>query len=146
GSDGRINVVRIRRDQAAWKERPLAVESIESAFLTGLGTAAEAAFEVQPIVYEWARAELVEPARVALIPIHLQAENRSKSSPFMTPSRAKFALRHPIISQMAQTRILSGKAVDDAEERFNGSLRPRRLDEYIGQPNLIKKLRIAIQA
>src|SRR5690606_12514090 len=111
GSDGRINVVRIRRDQAAWKERPLAVESIESAFLTGLGTAAEAAFEVQPIVYEWARAELVEQARVALIPIHLQAENRSKTSPFITPSRAKFALRHPIISQMAQTRILSGKAV-----------------------------------
>lgn len=42
-------------------------------------------------------------------------------------------------------RIVSGGAVDD-DSRFDPSLRPRRLDEYVGQPHVVANLRVAIEA
>jgi Holliday junction DNA helicase RuvB len=54
---------------------------------------------------------------------------------------------------MARERIVSGQ--EQAEDRgaaasgaadFNPALRPRKLDEYIGQPELLEKVRIAVAA
>jgi Holliday junction DNA helicase RuvB len=47
---------------------------------------------------------------------------------------------------MSRERIVTPEGLDEAEERFNRSLRPRSLDECIGQRDLIEKLRIAIEA
>jgi len=47
---------------------------------------------------------------------------------------------------MATERIVSGKTRTPAEEALNLSLRPARLDDYVGQPRLIEKLRITLQA
>jgi len=48
--------------------------------------------------------------------------------------------------RMATERIVSGKTQSPAEEAVNLSLRPTRLDDYVGQPRLIEKLRITLQA
>jgi holliday junction DNA helicase RuvB len=48
--------------------------------------------------------------------------------------------------RMATERIVSGKTHSPAEEAVNLSLRPTRLDDYVGQPRLIEKLRITLQA
>jgi Holliday junction DNA helicase RuvB len=42
-------------------------------------------------------------------------------------------------------RIVSGGAVDD-DSRYDPSLRPRRLSEYVGQPHVVANLRVAIEA
>jgi len=47
---------------------------------------------------------------------------------------------------MATERIVSGKTHSPAEEAVNLSLRPTALDDYVGQPRLIEKLRITLQA
>ncbi|MHC4626022.1 MAG: Holliday junction branch migration DNA helicase RuvB [Planctomycetota bacterium] len=47
---------------------------------------------------------------------------------------------------MAIGRIIGGQSLNDAEESFNVSLRPKFLDECIGQRNLKEKLGIAIAA
>ena len=47
---------------------------------------------------------------------------------------------------MAIGRIISGQSLNEAEESFNVSLRPKFLDECIGQSNLKEKLGIAIAA
>lgn len=48
---------------------------------------------------------------------------------------------------MARERIVSGNpTADDAPDRFAPALRPRKLDEYIGQPELIEKIRIGVAA
>jgi len=47
---------------------------------------------------------------------------------------------------MAIGRIIGGQSLDEQEESFNVSLRPKFLDECIGQPNLREKLSIAITA
>jgi Holliday junction DNA helicase RuvB len=47
---------------------------------------------------------------------------------------------------MAIGRIISGQALSEAEETFNVSLRPRFLDECIGQTNVKEKLAIAMEA
>ncbi len=47
---------------------------------------------------------------------------------------------------MAIGRVISGQALSEAEETFNTSLRPQRLDECIGQRNVREKLAIAMQA
>jgi Holliday junction DNA helicase RuvB len=47
---------------------------------------------------------------------------------------------------MAIGRIISGGALDEQEESFNISLRPKLLDECVGQTNLKDKLSIAIAA
>ncbi len=47
---------------------------------------------------------------------------------------------------MARERIVTAERLDPEEERQNWSLRPTTLDEYIGQPQLVERLRIAIAA
>ncbi len=47
---------------------------------------------------------------------------------------------------MATERIISGESLDAAEEQFHHTLRPQRLDEYVGQPRLIEKLDITLKA
>lgn len=47
---------------------------------------------------------------------------------------------------MARERILSGEPGGEEENRFNYALRPQRFDQYVGQPRLIEKLRIAVEA
>ncbi|MBW8042002.1 MAG: Holliday junction branch migration DNA helicase RuvB [Planctomycetes bacterium] len=47
---------------------------------------------------------------------------------------------------MAIGRIISGQSLNEAEESFNVSLRPRSLDECVGQCNVKEKLAIAIAA
>lgn len=47
---------------------------------------------------------------------------------------------------MAIDRIVSGSSRGEEEERFNQSLRPTRLDDYVGQPKLVEKLAITLTA
>jgi Holliday junction DNA helicase RuvB len=47
---------------------------------------------------------------------------------------------------MAKQRIISGEPVSEQEDKLNLSLRPTRLDDYVGQPKLVEKLRISLQA
>ena len=46
---------------------------------------------------------------------------------------------------MSDQRIVSGQPVDD-DLGFDLSLRPRRLDEYVGQGQIVANLRVAIEA
>ncbi len=46
---------------------------------------------------------------------------------------------------MTDPRLVSGRALDD-DLRFDQSLRPRTLDEYVGQPQVVANLRVAIEA
>ncbi len=43
-------------------------------------------------------------------------------------------------------RIISGASGGDDDDRLNKSLRPLRLDEYVGQPKLVEKLSITLDA
>ena len=47
---------------------------------------------------------------------------------------------------MARERIISQRSSGGEEERFNESLRPERLDEIVGQPQIVEQLRIALEA
>ncbi len=47
---------------------------------------------------------------------------------------------------MPTERIVSGKTHTPAEEALNLTLRPQRLDDYVGQPKLVEKLRITLEA
>ncbi len=47
---------------------------------------------------------------------------------------------------MATQRIVSSDSVEPRDEQANWSLRPRRLDEFVGQPELIERLSIALEA
>ncbi|MHC5074160.1 MAG: AAA family ATPase, partial [Planctomycetota bacterium] len=47
---------------------------------------------------------------------------------------------------MAVKRVLTSQAINAQEENFNVALRPKTLDECIGQKNIKEKLTIAIQA
>ncbi len=47
---------------------------------------------------------------------------------------------------MAISRVISGQSMNEAEETFNVSLRPRTLKECVGQQKVIEKLSIAMQA
>lgn len=47
---------------------------------------------------------------------------------------------------MARQRIISAEAQTIDEQPSSATLRPRRLDEYIGQPDLVEKLSIALEA
>jgi Holliday junction DNA helicase RuvB len=42
-------------------------------------------------------------------------------------------------------RLVTGRPIDD-DLGFDASLRPRRLDEYVGQPQVVANLRVAIEA
>jgi hypothetical protein len=52
---GEVNVVAIRRDEAAWQSRLVHVESAEWQFLQGQTARAEICYEVAPITYQWNR-------------------------------------------------------------------------------------------
>ncbi len=47
---------------------------------------------------------------------------------------------------MAIDRVIDGQSLNEAEEHFNVSLRPRHLRECVGQRRVIDKLKIAIEA
>ncbi len=47
---------------------------------------------------------------------------------------------------MAKQRLITAQATDEREELINQSLRPTRLDDYVGQPRLVEKLRISLAA
>lgn len=47
---------------------------------------------------------------------------------------------------MATERLISPEAVRPEEEQANVALRPRSIDEYVGQADLIRRLQIAIKA
>jgi len=51
-----------------------------------------------------------------------------------------------VLDVMAIGRTISGQVFNEAEESFNISLRPKRLDECVGQCNVREKLAIAIEA
>ena len=46
---------------------------------------------------------------------------------------------------MTDPRLVSGRATDD-DARFDLSLRPKTLDDYVGQPQVVANLRVAIEA
>ncbi len=46
---------------------------------------------------------------------------------------------------MTDARLVTGRPIDD-DLGFEVSLRPRRLDEYVGQPQVVANLRVAIEA
>ncbi len=46
---------------------------------------------------------------------------------------------------MTPPRVVTGRPTDE-DAGFEQSLRPRRLEEYVGQPQVIENLRVAIQA
>jgi Holliday junction DNA helicase RuvB len=47
---------------------------------------------------------------------------------------------------MARERIVTGESMSPEEENFNWSLRPSRLDDLIGQKNMVRRLRISLRA
>jgi Holliday junction DNA helicase RuvB len=47
---------------------------------------------------------------------------------------------------MARERIVSGDSAGDDENRLNYALRPEKFEQYVGQPTLIRKLGIAVNA
>lgn len=47
---------------------------------------------------------------------------------------------------MATERIVSASSSTPQEERFNTALRPTRLGDFVGQPRLIEKLSITLEA
>ena len=46
---------------------------------------------------------------------------------------------------MTDQRLVTGQPVDN-DLRFDSSLRPRNLDDYVGQPQVVANLRVAIEA
>ena len=47
---------------------------------------------------------------------------------------------------MAKQRIIAAEETSDVEEQANVSLRPQTIGDYVGQPTLLEKLRIALAA
>jgi Holliday junction DNA helicase RuvB len=47
---------------------------------------------------------------------------------------------------MARERIVTAESSGEDENRFNYALRPQRFEQYIGQPTLIRRLKIAVTA
>lgn len=57
GEDGEVSVVRIVRDESAWRARSVEVVSQEWAFFSGMRVTPEICTEVEPIEYRWNRGE-----------------------------------------------------------------------------------------
>jgi hypothetical protein len=57
--DGRVNVVAITRDEAAWNSRLVTVTGAEWKFLEGRTVRPEICYEVEPIAYQWNRGRQV---------------------------------------------------------------------------------------
>ncbi len=49
-------------------------------------------------------------------------------------------------SRVATDRLISPTAAQPEEDKLNWALRPTQIDEYVGQEDLIQRLRIAVQA
>ena len=49
------------------------------------------------------------------------------------------------MTAVTDPRLVSARSLDD-DAGFDQSLRPRRLDEYVGQPQVVANLRVAIEA
>ena len=47
------------------------------------------------------------------------------------------------MTAVTDPRLVSARPTDD-DAGFDVSLRPRRLDEYVGQPQIVANLRVAI--
>lgn len=47
---------------------------------------------------------------------------------------------------MSIERLISGQSLTPEEEKINLSLRPSRLDEYVGQREVVEKLRVSLEA
>jgi len=47
---------------------------------------------------------------------------------------------------MSVERLISGQSISPEEERLNLTLRPSRLNEYIGQKDVIEKLKVSLEA
>ncbi len=54
-----LNVVRVRRDEAAWRSRVVAVAEADWRFLAGREASLELCYEVEPIDYLWERGQSV---------------------------------------------------------------------------------------
>ena len=63
--DGAINVVRVARDEAAWRSRLVTVEKARWEFLEPYETALELCYEVEPIDYQWERGRIVRVKKCA---------------------------------------------------------------------------------
>jgi Holliday junction DNA helicase RuvB len=57
-----------------------------------------------------------------------------------------FPLAKTSLIGMPRERIISGDSQGEEENRFNYSLRPQRFAQYIGQAQLIRRLKIAVDA
>ena len=57
---GAVNILRVERDEQAWRTRLLGIEASESQLLQSTGAVAELAFEVEPLDYHWRRGEVAE--------------------------------------------------------------------------------------
>ncbi|MGV3534077.1 MAG: DUF2071 domain-containing protein [Chthoniobacteraceae bacterium] len=58
-----LNVVRIAREEKAWRSRAIAAPRLDFEFFANEPVTPELCFEVDPIDYQWNRGELVEVAR-----------------------------------------------------------------------------------
>jgi hypothetical protein len=58
GGDGGVNVVRITREETAWRARLVSVEAAHWAFLDRYETHPEICYAVEPIDYRWNRARV----------------------------------------------------------------------------------------
>lgn len=47
---------------------------------------------------------------------------------------------------MSRKKVISTQAISEEDEQFNVALRPRRLEECIGPPDLLHRIRIAVDA
>jgi len=52
----------------------------------------------------------------------------------------------PLRQTMTIERIVTTKPLSEEEEHFNQTLRPSRLEDYVGQLDVVEKLKISIQA
>src|SRR4051812_7027195 len=62
------------------------------------------------------------------------------------PASASYPQPPGALTTMARERIVQGDSMGDDENRVNYALRPLKFDQYIGQEQLIRKLKIAVSA
>src|SRR4051812_31431780 len=62
------------------------------------------------------------------------------------PASASYPQPPGALTTMARERIVQGDSMGDDESRVNYALRPLKFDQYIGQEQLIRKLKIAVSA
>lgn len=60
-----VNVVRVAREESAWRSRLVAVEDARWQFLARHETALEICYEVEPIDYQWERGKILRVASCA---------------------------------------------------------------------------------